>query len=321
MSLFKEQETKLVYAVKCVHQPRTSLREEAKRRELLVPHLKNRLPEVLGFSEIEEWETMVTLCGGKETLHELIMKGSMPHTQMLSVWSEAVGELICLWQQTKRTYVAENDPRNLCTRFRRIADGLIAYARKDIRLADVIDLPVMIDGKHYPSISTALAEAYQVRPPLFSVMCHGDFQPSNIIVNRDGRWWLVDWEWAGEGHDWRNGFSHMFGWWTSRHLQLMNESSWERRQGSLHLSTSGFIPRHLRPYIDAVSRLFKAQSTTSMRSQDCSDIQKYLALLYFGQIRFLPIWGRESFGIELLACALKALYPSEGQSFFSGRCY
>ena len=36
--------------------------------------------------------------------------------------------------------------------------------------------------------------------PKHTKLCHGDFDPSNIIVGNDGKWYVVDWVHASQGN-------------------------------------------------------------------------------------------------------------------------
>ncbi len=36
--------------------------------------------------------------------------------------------------------------------------------------------------------------------PKHTKLCHGDFNPSNVIVDGDGRWWIIDWAHAAQGN-------------------------------------------------------------------------------------------------------------------------
>ena len=36
--------------------------------------------------------------------------------------------------------------------------------------------------------------------PRHTKLCHGDFNPSNIIVDGEGKWWIIDWAHAAQGN-------------------------------------------------------------------------------------------------------------------------
>lgn len=136
------------------------------------------------------------------------------------------------------------------------------------------------------------------------VVCHGDPQPSNIVVGNSDEWYCVDWEWAGSNQDWRMMLSHLHGWWSTRCLALVAEPSAGVSGGCLKITYDAFLPAHLRPYQGIAMQAALAMSDGNLCEEDIRDINRFLAALYFGELRFLGLWGREAFASAILGQAV-----------------
>jgi hypothetical protein len=55
-----------------------------------------------------------------------------------------------------------------------------------------------------PEISDAIGQLDAELTDDAAVMVHGDLRPANILLERTGRVWLIDWETAGAGSRWRD---------------------------------------------------------------------------------------------------------------------
>ncbi len=300
------------YAVKCVKNGRVSLVNEIARREIIKPFLKDHLPEVLMIKQIGEYEVMVSECKGEQTLHSLIINALMPHDQLRKTWCEVVVSLVKTWQQTKHyPFMDMLYPRYHKTRCQRIIDGVHSVVINGIKIADCISMPVIINGEEYPSIDSLLPQIEAVGKPQFGVTCHGDPQPSNVIVDRSRSWSLVDWEWSGKHHDWRTMISHLHGWWPTRCSILMVEPEIRIQQRKLNINYSLLVPSHLAEYQQEAASAYREMTDSS---NDSEDINRYLATLYFGELRFLQFWGRQSYLAPFLAEAIKAAARLTGSS-------
>lgn len=61
-------------------------------------------------------------------------------------------------------------------------------------------------------------------------LAHLDLRPDNVVLDADGRVWLVDWPWAGTGAPWFDALSYLTGLATSRPLAELD--AWTSRPGS-----------------------------------------------------------------------------------------
>lgn len=295
------------YAVKCVKNGRVSLAEEVARREVIKPFFLDHLPEVLLIQHFGGYEVMISECRGEQTLHSLIINSLMPQNQLRRIWHEVASTLIGTWQQTK--YYPFMDmlcPRYHKARCQRITDGVRSLVVDGIRISDCISMPTIINGEEYPSIKESLLQIEPISSPAFGVTCHGDPQPSNIVVNQNCFWSLVDWEWSGKHHDWRTMVSHLYGWWPIRCLVLLTEPKIGISQGRLHINYSLMLPAHIAEYQQEAISAYQAMSEDGKHSlSDATDINRYLATLYFGELRFLHFWSRQCYLVPFLAEAIK----------------
>jgi thiamine kinase-like enzyme len=168
---------------------------------------------VLWCQIVDGFEVMISECVGVQTLHHLIINSSLPHDRLLVVWKDVVETLVHVWKTSQHKFQEALCPRFFPDRIRRIREGLYSTVVGDVRLSECWNMPIIINNKEYLSVSESLDKINQVGKPTMGVVCHGDPQPSNIIVGDDDSWYCVDWEWSGPHHDWRMMLAHLFGWW------------------------------------------------------------------------------------------------------------
>jgi thiamine kinase-like enzyme len=309
VSIFRHLRTGNLFAVKCASNSRISLQNEISRREHLVPHFREHLPHVLSCQIVEDYEVMISECRGINTLHQIIMRSEWPHERTLGIWNDIAQSLLSMWHKTTCRYEPALNPRNFAARLERIENGLKPVTIGDFCISKIWDSPVRVNNVQYPSLGETINEIKKIEHPSIGVFCHGDPQPSNFTVDDEGRWNCIDWEWSGGPHDWRMMLAHLYGWWPTRCLSLMTEPAVRMSAGELILEHDAFIPSHLHAYQNVTRDLFYSMATTSSeQSRATRDINRYLAALYLGEIRFLALWGREAFAVPMLAQAVAVVH-------------
>ena len=305
--LIKHPRSNITYAVKCVKNGRVSLIEEIARRAIIEPFLSAHLPKILSIQCIGEYEVMISECGGEQSLHSLIINSLLPQSRLRSIWHDVTEILTGIWQETRYyPFMDKLCPRYHQTRCQRITDGVYALEFNGISISDCVSMPIIINGEEYPSIQNTISEIFLVGDPKFGVVCHGDPQPSNVIVNQDCSWMLVDWEWSGRHHDWRAMVSHFYGWWPTRCLTLIDEPQIRIEKGKIHIDYELSFSSHVLAFQGAAISAYRTMSEdNAFSSGDVEAINRYLATLCFGELRFLRLWKRECYLVPLLAEAVK----------------
>lgn len=308
VSIFRHSRTEKLFAVKCANEARVSLKNEIARRDYLKPYFEGHLPRVLMFQVIDGYEVMISECRGLNTLHQLIVQSELPHAYMLNIWEDISAKLLDMWQKTRSEYQPELNPRNFSARMQRIKDGVQGIKLLERSLEQLWELPVKVNGRKYSSLADTFREIQNIETPDFGVLCHGDPQPSNFIVDQNGHWNCIDWEWAGGPHDWRMMMAHLHGWWTTRCLALTKDPSVKVSKDVLELEYDAFVPTHLLSYQNTSIGLLKSMAPTAQeRVRAINGVNRYLAALYLGEVRFLPLWGRNAFTVPMLAQAVMAV--------------
>lgn len=304
VSIFRNSHTNSLYAVKCVKSSRVSLVDEIVRREVLTPYLRDHLAQVLWCQIVDGFEVMISECTGIHTLHHLIVNSNIPHNRLLAVWKDVVETIVRMWKNSKHQFQKTLCPRFFPARMERIRDGLRSVVAGGVQLSECWDAPIIINGKEYSSLSESLEKISHIGKPTTGVVCHGDPQPSNIVVGDDGSWYCIDWEWAGPHQDWRMMLTHLFGWWWTRCLVLVAEPVIRASKKRLEVEYNALLPSHLQPYQDIATSAASTMLDGLPNERTVRDINRYLAALYFGELRFLGLWGREAFVASMLAQAV-----------------
>ena len=304
--MFKDTNNNM-YAVKICKKnlSRVSLFQEEKNIEYLVPYLNNHLSKIIYTSKIDDLEIMVSECYGVDNLYTSLALNKKPLNYYYKIWNNVTQEIIKMWSLSKDSnYEPQKNPRNNTKRIKRIETNLYKIKYNNYLIKDLINLQTIINGVEYQSIAQTIKEIKKINNPEFGVTCHGDPQPSNIVVN-DEKWYLVDWEWSGKNHDYRLMFSHLFGWWATRMTKLKNSPYFNVIDDKLIINYK--IEKN--KIIDKFQKIASnnIRKNFDLGKKDIDDINRFLSLLYLGDIRFLNIWEKNEFLPVLIGEAIKTI--------------
>jgi len=284
---------------------RVTLKKELANRKKLEKYLGDKLAEIYWYGVIDGFEVIVYEAVGANSLHGEILQGTLSHQQITATWLDFLSHLTAMWNASA-TKPPHASPRPYDARFERIKDGLSAYFR-DTFSEQALALKTIINGKEYASISELLDALSRAPSQTISVTCHGDPQPSNIVVNpATGDWKLVDWEWSQEGHDWRMMSAHLYGWWLTRTVRFAEQPSMTVKADGIYLDYQTYEDTHN----DTMKRITLEHLLRAMKPDTAHDIpalRQYLALLLLGEVRFAHLWGREAHIPYYLAMAHQIL--------------
>jgi aminoglycoside phosphotransferase (APT) family kinase protein len=115
------------------------------------------------------------------------------------------GKWAIVWEYVKGTTLAEimrNDPKNIDQYLGRFVD-----IQLDMHRYSATRLPRLSDKLHRKLIASGLDATvrYELRTRLDSLpkhtkLCHGDYNPSNIIITEDQEAYIIDWSHAAQGN-------------------------------------------------------------------------------------------------------------------------
>lgn len=264
-------------AAKVTRYARVPASVQERRRDLLARHLPDRTPPVLATASQADLDVLVTTAPSTQTLDDAVDQHGVT-AQLATVWTDVVDTLVNLWQ---RTATPSFDPalatRNHELRLSRGRQGL-AYALA----GDVApESHVTVNGDDYGTWADLITHLTNLGTPAVHVTCHGDPHAGNVLLDPDGKWYLIDWEWSGEYHDWRMMASHLVGGWYIRDLIETATGTLTRAPSCLTIDcAAGDLPR-LRQLGQPAATAFARMGGTE---QDLADVARHLALLLLREI-------------------------------------
>lgn len=306
--MFKDDSNRM-YAVKIcdINISRVSLYDEAKNIEFLKPFLNKHLPKIIYIGRYKNLEIMVSECFGVDSFFSSYSLNKKPLHFYLDIWSNVLLEIMNMWKNSKNyAYDSNLNPRNNINRIMRIKNGVLNTEYNGYNLNSIKHLKIVVNGVEYLSLEDIFSEINKITDPDFGVTCHGDPQPSNIIISEnDSNWYLVDWEWSGKNHDYRLMFSHLYGWWGTRLLNLKEFSSFKVKNGKLIINYDIIKNEEITEFQSIALKMLR--ENFDLTDNNINDINRFLALLYLGDARFLNIWGRFDYLPVLIGEAAKTI--------------
>jgi len=304
-----------LYAVKCGTFPRISTAQQYNNWQYLSKHLSPHLPHVLLATEIDGRQMLVAEAPSIRTLHDAIAGNEISQDHLIAVWTDISQKIQSIWTLTvSHPWMPEKEARPYEARLRRIMAELSNLSLSGRNFITMWDYPFLINGQKVGRPSSLFRLFDSIQPPNFSVGCHGDPQPNNVLF--DGRqWFLVDWEWSGDYHDWRLMASQMYGWWPIRYSKTLCEPVL-RIEGSTvimnyDLSLDDGYRRCQAIARDSVAGLINYEALVA----DNRNINLFLSLMYLGFCRFIGNWNQEWMTIPLIGEALRILQAIDNDNF------
>jgi hypothetical protein len=265
-------------ATKICRTPRVDARAQAQRRHVIAGHLGTHLPRIVAADR----DVLVTECPAVHTLAELI-NDCGPAPALRAIWIDVVTVLTGLWRSTAvRGFVPRRATRNHELRCQRGIQGLnrlLAQLHPSLPALDALT----VNGTR-GSWATVTQRLVSLGQPAFRVTCHGDPHAGNVLVDPPDRWYLIDWEWTGNHHDWRMMASHLVGSWYVQDLLATGTGTAARHGTGLVLDYTVAAT----PLLDALGGVagpaFRVLTTPDRWYQDLEDIARHTALLLLREI-------------------------------------
>ncbi len=289
---------------------RVTLEDEVKNRKAILDFLPHHTAKVYWLGKYDKHDILIYECIGEATLHSEYMQRNIAANELRKIWFDVVEKVTDMWASSMVPATAQTKfARNYEERLFRISEGLksLPVGDNDATLFDYYYLPVTVNGEKTISVAEMLDRFRAYIKPEFTVTCHGDPQPSNVIINPQNlEWNLIDWEWSGTGHDWRMMAAHLYGWWKTRTVSFADTPSLRVSDSGIainyDLDSSGFCEE-----MDIVVKRLNDQFGLKKNVNDREAFELFIALLLIGEIRFTHIWRRENHTPYLLGEALRVL--------------
>lgn len=301
----RDKNTDKVYAVK-YGETRVPIMEQVSNRDVIAPLFGDH-----HFPAIAVAGDMVMMMEAIQatTLHELVTGGQFDVAYIQEMYGRVLNRFGQVWSQTKTNIKPECGlRRNPHDRAVRVVQMLLGRVFSSSALSAVTDHAVVINGQPISgTIGELLAKLTQsYEPPNFYVVCHGDPNADNILIDSHRNWWLIDWEWVGT-HDPRVVASHFLGWWLSNASMLTDKPSLVLGDGAVRINYN----LQMSPAAEAVtaqSREFLVKIGQELDGQGWErQLNLQLATLLLGDLRFVEARGRSQYAIPLLGEGLRIL--------------
>lgn len=306
--MFKDENNKM-YAVKIcdINISRVSLYKEVENMNALQDYLGKYLPKIIYVGKYNNFEIMISQCFGIDNFYSSLITGKKTKQFYYDIWEKVLTQIMSMWKNSKdNNYNKKLNPRNNEARIKRIENGVFNSKYNGYIINSIKEFKVVVNGVEYMSLKEAFEEVRNITNPRFGVTCHGDPQPSNIIISdKENSWYLVDWEWSGKNHDYRLMFSHLYGWWPTRMSFLEEKPNFIVKDNKIFITYEMNNSKLIKKFQEISQEMFEKYFDIS--KVDADDINRFLALLYLGDIRFLDIWGREDYFPLLIGEAIKTL--------------
>ena len=285
---------------------RVPIPQQVKNRQILEPLFgKNHLPEIFIYGE----KVMLMEAIGGQTFHESVVQSTYDFSFMLGVYKKILGKFGEVWTKTAEPF-SEDLPlvRQPIPRAEKVREAVYRRVFSGQALREVAENQVIVNGVEtgysLDSLLELMVDCYVA--PTHTVLCHGDPNMDNVIVNSHMGWWLVDFEWVGR-HDWRIPASHFVGWWLSNASSLKVTPSVEVN-GAIQIDYRLGQSELVSALLNEAWKFIEEMGNKFQEKQFERQIKLQLAVLLLGDLRFLEARNRSQYAIPLLGEGLKLLY-------------
>jgi hypothetical protein len=299
---------KRLIAIKTAHQPRVSARQQAKARDAIAPYFGDRLPRVLFAGQRHGLDTLITECPSTCTLADAVAEHDRPRA--LGAWADFTAALCRVWTESARPGF---DPalatRNHKLRWQRGIEGL-EFAIRSMELSTASWQHVIVNDTDHGALGSITERLLDPPSPSVHVVCQGDPQPRNVLLDSSNRWHLVDWEWAGFHQDWRMMTSHLVGWWYverllhSAHGRVQPTATGVSLFYELPPTTAMSLP------ISPAADVFQQMTRRGQRDQDLVALICHSAMLLLREIPIAIVAGRHHLFAPLLGEMIRLIGSS-----------
>lgn len=284
---------------------RVPILQQVKNRQMIEPFFgKNHLPEIFIYGE----KVMLMEAIDGQTFHESVVKSTYDFSYLLSVYKKILGKFDEVWVKTAEPF-SENVPlvRQPLPRAEKVREVVYRRVFGGQALRGVAENQVIVNGMetHHSldSLLDLMVDCYV--NPTHTILCHGDPNMDNVIINSHMGWWLVDFEWVGR-HDWRIPASHFVGWWLSNASFLKGTPQVEVN-GTISINYQIGQSELVSALLVEAWKFIGEIGTKFQEEQFEQQIKLQLAILLLGDLRFLEARGRSHYAIPLLGEGLRLL--------------
>ncbi len=284
---------------------RIPIPEQVKNRQLIAPLFgENHLPEI--FISGERVMLMEAIDG--QTFHESVVKSTYDLSYLLEVYRKVLARFGEVWEKTAEPFSSTVSlARQPIPRAEKVRDAVSRRVFNGQALKEVVKNQVVVNGVEteysLDSLLDLMVSCYSV--PTHTILCHGDPNMDNIIINSHMGWWLVDFEWVGR-HDWRIPASHFVGWWLSNASFLKGTPRVEVN-GTIRIDYQIGQSELVSALLAEARKFIEGMGNNFHEKQFERQIKLQLAILLLGDLRFLEARGRSQYAIPLLGEGLRLL--------------
>lgn len=278
------------------------LSQQIKNRELLARYIPHRLPRVLSYCTYNGGEAMLMENIDGPNLHEAVALGVLTDDSTISVIESILSEFQDMWERSKSPLeTLTRDPRTRAAKRREATETLLlTYG---IAPTDKL----IVNGQCVGTLEEIGAQLERYRYPEFSVVCHSDLNADNFFLDREGRWYIGDWEWAGQ-HDWQLSLSHLYGWWTGHLTRLTSTPRIKKIGDQVEFQYELHSPEICGRIQE---KCLEAGITTAHRLGDQRGLQNQFWLLVgtflLGEVRWMQRRNRTGYEIPMIGEGLRIL--------------
>ncbi|MGH3370145.1 MAG: hypothetical protein ACRDPR_09090 [Nocardioidaceae bacterium] len=304
VSILEQTDGELL-AVKAARGPRVSAIDQQAARAAIAPYFgEGRLPRVLFAGEQDAEDLLVTECPAVRTLADVAMSDG-PVQPVLGVWTDVVNTLAAVWSRSARPgFDPDLATRNHGLRWGRAVKAL-QWVFEELGLADAPWRHLVVNDVDHGPLDEILDRLAGIPLPAVHVACQGDPQPRNVLVDEDGEWHLIDWEWAGLHQDWRMMTSHLVGWWYVEDVLATARGSINPAASAVFMSYQPPLTAELEPWLRPVVGAFRGLTTPDRHDQDLTALTMHIAMLLIREIPKVMEDGRPHLLAPLLGEAIR----------------
>lgn len=289
-------------------QLRNTISQERERRALLEPWLGRYMPPEISYQQYNGYEVMQSEFVGKYNFHEVVLNMTEPSRTIVRTFAEILAVKKQLWVDTAEPFDGHKCLRDHVRRSEELAQRIQSHdlTGGGVLVGSCLEAQLVVNGKSHGTFRQLIDRLGQYCPAESCCLSHGDLNADNIVIADDGRWYIVDWEWAGH-HDWIESISRILGWWTVMATSLSEEPRIQVSGRQVELTYALDMSKLVEQLIDMATEMGGEVAVALGEKDYRRKLAFFLATYYLRDLKFQRQRGRAEFMVPVIGEAIKAI--------------